>query len=168
MLGWSLDALDYFILVFCVSAIATQFSARVSAVAEAIFVTLAMRPVGAFLFGLFADRYGRRRAVLAGLGILKGAPNRPAAEALIEYLTRPAVQAVYLREVSFYPVLESALPTDLPAYVRYEADGVVKQSKAPDAKVALLPIGLGSKGGDLGLQDLAGFQQFHQAVAVQQ
>jgi len=87
-------------------------------------------------------------SVLAGLGIMKGAPNRAGAEALIEYLTRPNVQASYLREVSFYPILESALPTDLPAYVRLEADGVVKQSKAPDAKVALLPIGLGTKGGD--------------------
>jgi multiple sugar transport system substrate-binding protein len=87
-------------------------------------------------------------SVLAGLGIMKGTTNRAGAEALIEYLTRPAVQASYLRELSFYPVLESALPTDLPAYVRLEADGVVKQSKAPDAKVALLPIGLGAKGGD--------------------
>jgi len=87
-------------------------------------------------------------SVLAGLGIMKGTPNRAGAEALIEYLTRPNVQAAYLREVSFYPVLESALPTDLPAYVRLEADGVVKQSKALDAKVALLPIGLGTKGGD--------------------
>ena len=85
-------------------------------------------------------------SVLAGLGIMKGAPNKAGAEALIEYLTRPNVQASYLREVSFYPILESALPTDLPAYVRLEADGVVKQSKAPDAKVALLPIGLGTKG----------------------
>jgi multiple sugar transport system substrate-binding protein len=87
-------------------------------------------------------------SVLAGLGILKGAPNKAGAEAMIEYLTRPEVQAIALREVSFYPVLESALPTDLPAYVRLEADGVVKQSKSPDAKVALLPIGLGTKGGD--------------------
>ncbi|MDP2855790.1 MAG: ABC transporter substrate-binding protein [bacterium] len=87
-------------------------------------------------------------SVLAGLGIMKGTTNRAGAEALIEYLTRPGVQASYLRELSFYPVLESALPTDLPAYVRLEADGVVKQSKAPDAKVALLPIGLGAKGGD--------------------
>ncbi|HLV95131.1 MAG TPA: MFS transporter [Candidatus Acidoferrales bacterium] len=67
MLGWSLDAFDFFILVFCVSAIATQFSARISAVAEAIFVTLAMRPVGAFIFGLFADRYGRRPALLTNI-----------------------------------------------------------------------------------------------------
>ncbi len=87
-------------------------------------------------------------SVLAGLGIPKGTPNRAGAEALIEYLTRPAVQAITLREVSFYPIVESALPTDLPDYVRLEADGVVKQSKASDAKVALLPIGLGAKGGD--------------------
>ncbi len=59
-LGWSLDAFDFFILTFCVSAIATQFQAKVSAVAEAIFLTLAMRPVGAFLFGIMADRFGRR------------------------------------------------------------------------------------------------------------
>jgi MFS transporter, SHS family, lactate transporter len=67
MLGWSLDAFDFFILVFCVSAIATQFSARISAVAEAIFVTLAMRPIGAFIFGLFADRCGRRPALLTNI-----------------------------------------------------------------------------------------------------
>lgn len=87
-------------------------------------------------------------SVLAGLGIPKGSPNRAGAEALIEYLTRPNVQAITLREVSFYPIVESALPTDLPEFVRLEAEGVVKQSKAPDAKVALLPIGLGAKGGD--------------------
>src|ERR1700690_3700494 len=63
-LGWSLDAFDFFILTFCVSAIATQFQTKVSAVAEAIFVTLAMRPVGAFLFGMMADRFGRRPTLM--------------------------------------------------------------------------------------------------------
>jgi SHS family lactate transporter-like MFS transporter len=48
-LGWSLDAFDFFILVFCVSAIAGEFQTKVSAITEAIFLTLAMRPVGAFL-----------------------------------------------------------------------------------------------------------------------
>jgi SHS family lactate transporter-like MFS transporter len=66
-LGWSLDAFDFFILTFCVSAIATQFQTKVSAVAEAIFVTLAFRPVGAFLFGLMADRYGRRVTLMVDI-----------------------------------------------------------------------------------------------------
>jgi SHS family lactate transporter-like MFS transporter len=63
-LGWSLDAFDFFILTFCVSAIAAQFQARVSAVLEAVFLTLAFRPVGAFLFGLMADRFGRRPTLM--------------------------------------------------------------------------------------------------------
>jgi SHS family lactate transporter-like MFS transporter len=66
-LGWSLDAFDFFILTFCVSAIATQFQTKVSAVAEAIFVTLAFRPVGAFFFGLMADRYGRRVTLMVDI-----------------------------------------------------------------------------------------------------
>jgi MFS transporter, SHS family, lactate transporter len=63
-LGWALDAFDFFILVFCVSAIAAQFQAKISAIAGAIFLTLAMRPVGAFLFGLMADRFGRRPTLM--------------------------------------------------------------------------------------------------------
>jgi MFS transporter, SHS family, lactate transporter len=59
-----LDAFDFFVLIFCVTAIATEFRAEVSAIAEAIFLTLAMRPVGAFLFGFIADRYGRRPALM--------------------------------------------------------------------------------------------------------
>jgi MFS transporter, SHS family, lactate transporter len=63
-LGWSLDAFDFFILVFCVSAIAADFHAKTSAVAEALFLTLAFRPVGAFLFGTLADNFGRRPALM--------------------------------------------------------------------------------------------------------
>ena len=66
-LGWSLDAFDFFILTFCVSAIATQFQTKISAVAEAIFITLAFRPVGAFLFGIMADRYGRRLTLMVDI-----------------------------------------------------------------------------------------------------
>ncbi|QNI30349.1 MFS transporter [Alloacidobacterium dinghuense] len=66
-LGWSLDAFDYFLLVFCVSAIAADFHARTSAVAEALFLTLAFRPMGAFLFGALADRFGRRPVLMLNI-----------------------------------------------------------------------------------------------------
>jgi MFS transporter, SHS family, lactate transporter len=66
-LGWSLDAFDFFILIFCVSALAAQFQTRVSAITEAIFLTLAMRPVGALLFGLMADRFGRRPTLMVNV-----------------------------------------------------------------------------------------------------
>jgi MFS transporter, SHS family, lactate transporter len=65
--GWSLDAFDFFVLVLCLSAIARELDAQVSDVAEAIFITLAMRPIGAFLFGFLADRHGRRPALLANI-----------------------------------------------------------------------------------------------------
>jgi MFS transporter, SHS family, lactate transporter len=66
-LGWSLDAFDFFILIFCVNALATQFQTKVSEITEAIFLTLAMRPVGAFLFGWLADRFGRRPALMVDI-----------------------------------------------------------------------------------------------------
>ncbi|HET9408233.1 MAG TPA: MFS transporter [Candidatus Sulfotelmatobacter sp.] len=66
-LGWSLDAFDFFILVFCVNALATQFQVKVSAITQAIFWTLAMRPVGAFLFGMIADRFGRRPTLMINI-----------------------------------------------------------------------------------------------------
>jgi len=66
-LGWSLDAFDFFILIFCVSALAAQFQTKVSSITEAIFLTLAMRPVGALLFGLMADRFGRRPTLMVNV-----------------------------------------------------------------------------------------------------
>src|ERR1700756_2747465 len=66
-LGWSLDAFDFFILILCVNALATQFHEKVSAITQAIFWTLAMRPVGAFLFGTMADRYGRRVTLMVDI-----------------------------------------------------------------------------------------------------
>ncbi|HEV2399954.1 MAG TPA: MFS transporter [Candidatus Sulfotelmatobacter sp.] len=66
-LGWSLDAFDFFILIFCIPALSTHFEKNVSTIAEAVFWTLAMRPVGAFLFGMMADRWGRRPTLILNI-----------------------------------------------------------------------------------------------------
>jgi MFS transporter, SHS family, lactate transporter len=68
LLGWTMDAFDFFILIFCVTAIARDFHAAVPAVAQAIFLTLAFRPVGALLFGALADRFGRRPTLMINIG----------------------------------------------------------------------------------------------------
>jgi len=67
LLGWTLDAFDYFLLVFCISPIAQDFHVLHSEVAEALFLTLAFRPVGAFLFGALADRFGRRPVLMLNI-----------------------------------------------------------------------------------------------------
>jgi MFS transporter, SHS family, lactate transporter len=63
-LGWSLDAFDFFLLVFVLKDIAHEFGTDITAVTLAILLTLAMRPVGAFLFGRAADRWGRRPTLM--------------------------------------------------------------------------------------------------------
>jgi SHS family lactate transporter-like MFS transporter len=63
-LGWTLDAFDFFLLTFVIKDIAAEFAVDVPAVAYALFLTLAMRFVGAFLFGLIGDKWGRKPALM--------------------------------------------------------------------------------------------------------
>ena len=66
-LGWTLDAFDFFVLVFVVPTIAAEYHRSIADVTFTITLTLAMRPIGAVLFGWLADRYGRRTPLMADI-----------------------------------------------------------------------------------------------------
>ncbi|NOZ71032.1 MAG: extracellular solute-binding protein [Chloroflexi bacterium] len=87
--------------------------------------------------------------VIVGLGIPKNAPNPEGAAKLIEYLTRPEVQERVLKELGFFPVVSGVDFSDLPEGIAIEAGAVTAQANAPDALPALLPVGLGSRGGEI-------------------
>ena len=66
-LGWTLDAFDFFLVVFTLTAIGKEFAVSDATMAATLSTTLAFRPVGAFVFGLMADRYGRRLPLMLSL-----------------------------------------------------------------------------------------------------
>ncbi len=86
--------------------------------------------------------------VVVGLSISKGAPNRAGAVAVIEHLLKPQTQVATAAEVGFFPVIDAKLPADLAPGIKLEAEAIGKTQTAKDALVALLPVGLGDKGGE--------------------
>jgi len=66
-LGWTLDAFDFFVIVFLYDHLAREFGVTKKAIVFTTFATLALRPVGALIFGLLADRYGRRIPLMANV-----------------------------------------------------------------------------------------------------
>ena len=91
-LGWTLDAFDFFLMVFMFKDIATTFHVDVKNVVEATFLTLAARPIGAFIFGRLADRFGRKPTLMWNIlafSILEGASGF--APSLTTFLDRKSV-----------------------------------------------------------------------------
>ena len=68
-LGWTLDAFDFFLMVFVLKDVAKEFGADIEAVSWAIMLTLAARPIGALIFGRLADRFGRRPVLMANIAL---------------------------------------------------------------------------------------------------
>src|SRR5947208_4585747 len=66
-LGWALDALDFFLVTFVLTQIAQDFNRSIPQVAFSITLTLMMRPLGAFIFGLLGDKFGRRIPLMADI-----------------------------------------------------------------------------------------------------
>jgi multiple sugar transport system substrate-binding protein len=86
--------------------------------------------------------------VVLGLAIPKGAPHRAQAEQLITYLTDPKTQALVASNLSFFPVVAGASQATSTPGISLESDAVAKLNAAKDAFPAMLPTGLGTKGGD--------------------
>ncbi|AXE33250.1 MFS transporter [Chromobacterium phragmitis] len=68
-MGWTLDAFDFFLMVFVLKDVAREFGADIEAVSWAIMLTLAARPIGALIFGRLADRFGRRPVLMANIAL---------------------------------------------------------------------------------------------------
>ena len=67
--GWLLDAFDFFLVTFCLTSIAREFHKTDAQIALVITMTMAFRPVGGFIFGFIADRYGRRLPLMINIGV---------------------------------------------------------------------------------------------------
>jgi SHS family lactate transporter-like MFS transporter len=67
--GWTLDAVDFFLVVFLLTTIGREFHQRDAIVALSLTATIACRPLGGFVFGLLADRYGRKLPLILNLGL---------------------------------------------------------------------------------------------------
>ncbi|MFY0597248.1 MAG: carbohydrate ABC transporter substrate-binding protein [Cognatishimia sp.] len=86
--------------------------------------------------------------VIAGVAIPRTAPDMDAAKALVAHMLKPETQIATLRATNFFPVVDVALPDDLPPSVQAAGGAVAIMSASADANPGLLPAGLGDKGGD--------------------
>jgi SHS family lactate transporter-like MFS transporter len=139
-LGWTLDAFDFFLVTFVVSRIATDFAMTIPGVLLAVTVTLMCRPLGALIFGMLADRYGRRGPLMVSILLYS----------LFELLTAFSPNfGVFLLLRALYGVamggewgVGAALALEtLPAQARGIASGIIQQGYAVGYLLAALVFG---------------------------
>jgi multiple sugar transport system substrate-binding protein len=87
--------------------------------------------------------------VIVGVAIPKNAPNPEGAVEMIRYLLQDEVQVHILREIGFFPVVDVDFPGFVSVGIRMEGEAVAKQAASPAALPALLPVGLGERGGEI-------------------
>lgn len=87
--------------------------------------------------------------VVAGFGIPYTSADPEGAEAAIRFMLSPETQGAILSQLGFYPIVSGVDTSDLPKGVAIQAAAVEAQSNSPDALPALLPVGLGSRGGEI-------------------
>jgi SHS family lactate transporter-like MFS transporter len=139
-LGWTLDAFDYFLLVLLARFVAADFGTGLKQITYAIGLTLAMRPVGALLFWLIADRYGRRPALMGSILLY----------AVAELMTgfAPTLTALFIMRAVFgigmggeWGVGASLAMESIPAKCRGVLSGVLQQGYPLGYLLAALVVG---------------------------
>lgn len=85
--------------------------------------------------------------VVAGIAVPRTAPDMEQSMALVQYMLQPETQIATLRATNFFPVIATDLPDDMPASVQAAGPAIAAMTGAADALPALLPMGLGDKGG---------------------
>jgi SHS family lactate transporter-like MFS transporter len=140
-LGWTLDAFDYFLLVMVATHVADEFHTTLKVVTYGLFLTLAMRPVGALLFGVIADRYGRRPALMGSILLY----------AAVELLTgfAPSLQAFFILRALFgigmggeWGVGASLAMETVPAASRGVLSGILQEGYPMGYLLAVLVNGI--------------------------
>lgn len=85
--------------------------------------------------------------VVAGIAVPRTSPDMDQSMALVAHMLKPETQIATLRATNFFPVIATELPEDMPASVKASGPAIAAMTSAPDALPALLPMGLGDKGG---------------------
>jgi multiple sugar transport system substrate-binding protein len=120
---------------------------------------LRQRPDEFVAFAAPAGPKGRGyMTALAGLAVVKGAPDMNEAMALIDYLAKPETQITTARSVGFFPVVKVDLPPGIEPGLKLGIGAIEKMQSAPDALPALLPIGLDHRGGEFDKVFMDAFQ----------